>query len=75
MLPIQAYSKRGDWFAGAVGLGIDRKGIDTVGTVRHPNGVIQRSIVIGGSVYTVSEAGMKASALSSLAEQAWVPFS
>ena len=76
MLLIQSYDKRGDWFAGAVGLGVGREtGIDPIGSVEHPNGVIQRSLVIGGSVYTVSEAGVMASTLSGLDEQAWVPFS
>jgi len=92
MLPVQAWSwedGREDWFAGAIGVIVDRDGIEDVGTVTHieqKNGIaegepwydgqaqIRRSIVIGELVYTMSERGLKASNLDDLSDVAWVPF-
>ncbi len=36
---------------------------------------IRRTVVIGQTLFTVSEAGVKANALDGLAETAWIPFS
>jgi uncharacterized secreted protein with C-terminal beta-propeller domain len=41
-----------------------------------PSGAaITRSIVVGDALYTLSDAGLKTSALSDLAERSWLPFS
>jgi uncharacterized secreted protein with C-terminal beta-propeller domain len=76
-------------FSGAIGYRIDRGGIKQVGTVVHlgdgaqpqPEGIsypwgaqIRRSVVVGDTLYTVSEQGLKASSLSSLTDRAWVTF-
>jgi hypothetical protein len=64
---------------GAVGFHIDRHGISEVGRISHPplNGntpPITRSIVISGRLYTLSDEGILASALRSLAPLAFVAF-
>ncbi|MHB8693091.1 MAG: beta-propeller domain-containing protein, partial [Solirubrobacteraceae bacterium] len=66
-------------FTGAIGFHIDRSGIQQVGQISHPstNGYpppITRSIVIGGVLYTVSDAGILASSLDALSPQTFVPF-
>jgi hypothetical protein len=35
---------------------------------------IRRSLVLGGVLYTVSDAGVKATSLETLADTAWVSF-
>jgi hypothetical protein len=37
-------------------------------------GQIQRSLIIGDTLWTLSQAGLKANDLSTLAPEAWVPF-
>ncbi len=92
MLPIQAWTwedGREDWFAGAIGIIADRKGIADVGTVTHVEpklggdieeywydweAQIHRSLVVGDLVYTMSDKGLKASTLDDLIEVAWVSF-
>jgi uncharacterized secreted protein with C-terminal beta-propeller domain len=78
MLPLQAAD-----FAGAVGFRVGRAGIDEVGRVEHGPAVVdkryagipvQRSLVVGGSLYTVSDAGMQASALRTFADEGWAAF-
>jgi uncharacterized secreted protein with C-terminal beta-propeller domain len=78
MLPLQAES-----FAGAVGFRVGRAGIDEVGRVEHGPAVadkryawlpVQRSLVVGGSLYTVSDAGVQATALRTFADEGWAGF-
>jgi hypothetical protein len=59
---------------GAVGLRAGAGGLSEVGRVTHPAGQIRRSVVVGDTLYTISEAGVLASELATLAERAWVPF-
>jgi len=69
VLPLQ--ETRAAPFAGAVGLRIGRTGISELGRVSHPKGAasaIRRSVVVGDTLYTVSEEGVGASSLSTLAE-------
>jgi hypothetical protein len=75
-----------NYTAVAVGLLVGRGGILQVGSVEHestPSGdpefplyatPIRRSVVAGNALYTVSELGLKASDLLTLADQAWVSF-
>lgn len=77
VVPVIGYE--GTPFAGAVGLRVGRSGIEEVGRITHPGverGVapIRRSLVVGDRLFTVSEAGVKASGLASLADVAWLPF-
>jgi hypothetical protein len=65
--------------AGAVGLSVGRSGITELGFVRHPAGggwspPVRRAVVVGDTLYTLSELGVKASALATLADRAWLPF-
>lgn len=84
VLPVQAYD--GSPFVGAVGFTVGRTGIDEAGRVTHadetsPGGVsrlggipIRRSLVVGSTLYTVSDLGVKASGLASFADQGWAAF-
>ena len=62
----------------AVGYRVGRaQGIDLVGRITHPTGTgaaITRSTVVGGSVFTVSDAGVASNRLPTLAAQGWAPF-
>ena len=61
-------------FQGAVGLRVTARGIADAGSVSHGAGVIRRTLVVDGTLYTVSEAGIKASTLATLAERGWAAF-
>ena len=87
MVPLQQWSwdgKSESAFFGAVGLTVDEDGeLHEVRRIAHPGGdnddwdwraQIQRSIVIGDSVYTVSAKGIMKSDLDSLREEAWLRF-
>lgn len=80
VLPVNAYhfderTGQEEWFSGAVGAEVDREhGINSIGTLQHPRGSqIRRSLVIGDTLYTVSDRGVKASALDTFAERGWLP--
>lgn len=65
--------------AGALVLRVTDSGITTVGFISQPrSGVnrqaIERSLVIGQTLWTVSAAGVLASDLGTLQAQAWLPF-
>lgn len=66
----------------AVVLHVDGHGFSELGTVTHPviaddlaGTQIRRSLIIGGTLWTLSDAGLKANDSLSLAPLAWVPFS
>ncbi|MDX6646013.1 MAG: hypothetical protein QOK40_1740 [Miltoncostaeaceae bacterium] len=70
-------------FLGAVGVRVSREALTEVARITHPAPTapdwygqpsLRRSLVIGGSLLTLSDAGVKASALDTLADRAWVPF-
>jgi uncharacterized secreted protein with C-terminal beta-propeller domain len=60
----------------AVGFHVGRRsGIDKIGQVEHPrNAAIRRSLVVGETVLTVSDAGVKSNSLATLADQGWAAF-
>ena len=60
----------------AVGYRVGRAhGIDAVGRIAHPTeAAIRRSVVVGDSVFTVSDAGVAASSLATLAPEGWAAF-
>ncbi len=63
----------------ALGLRVNRDGIQEMGRITQPGDPnygpgIRRSVVVGDSLLTLSETGIKASALGDLTERAWVPF-
>ena len=84
VLPVQAYADKP--FVGAVGFRVGRGGITEAGRVTHTGepgtGVgirsggmpIRRSLIVGNSLYTVSEWGVKATDISSFAHRGWVAF-
>jgi hypothetical protein len=79
VLPVSIYDGRADPFSGAIGFRVAPTRIDEVGRIEHDDAGsyspgIRRSLVVGGRLFTLSELGIKSSALSSLADEAWVPF-
>lgn len=87
VIPVQQWrwdGKNESGFFGAIGLNVDDDGdLREVSRVVHPGGdddgwdwqaQIQRSIVIGDSIYTVSAKGMMKSDLGSLQEIDWLEF-
>ncbi|HEU0303249.1 MAG TPA: beta-propeller domain-containing protein [Gaiellaceae bacterium] len=62
-------------FSGAVVAKVGRSAIDVVGTVSHVGSdPVRRSLVIGTTLYTLSEDGLKGSSLTTLAPRSWVRF-
>jgi hypothetical protein len=66
-------------FIGAVGFHVDHSGLSEVGRISHDpiNGAspqIDRAVVIDGRLFTISSEGIMASALSTLAREAFVRF-
>jgi hypothetical protein len=66
----------------AVVLHVDDHGFTELGTITHPVTVnypagvqIRRSLIIGSALWTLSDAGLKASDSTTLTPLAWVPFS
>jgi hypothetical protein len=79
VLPVSEYDGRGDPFLGAIGFTVGRARITELGRITHQSSgsypaQLRRSVVVGERLFTISESGAKASALSSLADKAWVPF-
>lgn len=84
VLPVQAYADKP--FVGAIGFRVGRGAIDEVGRVTHtgeadaPPGTrvggipIRRSLVVGSTLYTVSDSGVKATGLAGFADMGWVGF-
>jgi hypothetical protein len=81
VLPVSTYEGRGEPFLGAIGFHVTRSRIGELGRIVHAPGgndpypaEVRRSLVVGKRLFTVSELGTKASTLSTLADEAWVPF-
>lgn len=77
-LPLALYGDAGSTFAGAVGLQVGDK-LAEVGRIQHDavNGylpAIHREIVVGGRVYTISDAGVMGSDLDSFGRLSFVAF-
>ena len=74
VVPISAYRPE-DQFNGAVGFRVDRdKGISELGRAEHDGGIISRSLVAHGRLLTVSDQGVLASTLDTLAPVSFAPF-
>jgi hypothetical protein len=68
-----------DWYpqAGDLVLRLSGGSLTRVGLLQSPTpaqGMIQRSLVISGTLWTVSPGGLMASDLATLHQQAWLPF-
>jgi hypothetical protein len=82
VIPFQSYDDLARPFprSGALGLEIGRGGIDEVGRVEHPVGrggwsaPIERALVVGDRLLTVSAEGIRASDLATLAPGAWLGY-
>jgi hypothetical protein len=78
VLPVDIYGDGSSPFLGAIGFRIGPAAIDEVGRVSHDSAdypvSVRRAVVIGDRLFTVSDLGVKASALSTFADEAWVPF-
>jgi hypothetical protein len=83
VLPVQIYgdgqASRGPDFTGAIGFRIGRTaGIDEAGRVVHDRSgtavPVSRSLVVGSRLFTLSDGGVLASDLSTLAPGTWVAF-
>jgi uncharacterized secreted protein with C-terminal beta-propeller domain len=73
VLPLTVYGD--DIFDGAAGFTVRRDaGIDETGRASHQDASILRSFVVKGRLFTLSDAGIEANTLDTLAEEAWVPF-
>jgi uncharacterized secreted protein with C-terminal beta-propeller domain len=76
-LPVQSYGATQAYsFAGAVGLHVARDtGVTPIARVGHPgSATVRRSLVVGGALYTVSDAGILASDLGTLAPRGFAAF-
>ena len=76
-LPVQSYgATQASSFAGAVGLNVAREtGVTPIARVQHPgSAIVRRSLVAAGALYTVSEAGILASDLGTLATRGYAAF-
>jgi uncharacterized secreted protein with C-terminal beta-propeller domain len=82
VLPVQVFDDRASaapGFTGALALRVDQAGITEVGRVAHDpvDGYpppVTRSLVIGPSLWTLSDGGVLASALDGLGRVGWLPF-
>ena len=76
VLPV-AYATDQDYFTGALGFSVERSsGIGEVGGATHKAGdyiaPIQRSFVVGGRLFTLSDLGLEENDLADLSEKAWL---
>ncbi|MDP9862981.1 MULTISPECIES: beta-propeller domain-containing protein [Streptosporangium] len=87
VLPLNTWNGTEQTNGAALVLKIDDSAVTKVGTIVHPRPKaagdarvaayepgIRRSIVIGDSLWTVSDLGLKVNDLNGLADQAWIPF-
>jgi uncharacterized secreted protein with C-terminal beta-propeller domain len=59
----------------AVAFRVARKGIDKLARVTNPGTTpVRRSVVVGDRLFTISDQGVEASSLDTLAPVAWLPF-
>jgi uncharacterized secreted protein with C-terminal beta-propeller domain len=75
VVPVATYGDRP--FVGAIGFRVGRaNGIDEVGRIAHgaTAAAVRRSTVVGDTLYTVSDVGVRASDVGSLANQGWAGF-
>jgi hypothetical protein len=68
VLPVQI----GDTFDGALGVAVSPTGLTQAGRITQSQ--VQRAVVVGDRLFTVSDGGVMASSLATLARQAFVAF-
>ncbi|GGS81192.1 hypothetical protein GCM10010156_44990 [Planobispora rosea] len=87
VLPLSTWTGTEQTNGAALVLKIDDSAVAKTGTIVHPapkpvndtriapyDPGIRRSIVIGDSLWTVSDLGLKVNSMADLSEQAWIPF-
>jgi uncharacterized secreted protein with C-terminal beta-propeller domain len=86
VIPLQKYywwTSEQRPFTGVVGLAVGREGVREVGRVRHPEEAsvqarmgshIERSVVVGSTLFTVSQLGILAADLHTLVPGTWTPY-
>ncbi|MEA2421221.1 MAG: hypothetical protein QOF55_320, partial [Thermoleophilaceae bacterium] len=80
VLPVSIFDPAANsQFSGAIGFRVGRSKIDEVGRIQHDSSQqyapgIRRAVVVGDRLFTISDLGARASALSSLADEAFVAF-
>ncbi len=65
--------------SGTLALRVSGSSLDEVGSVRHPSATygpaqIRRSLMVDGTLWTVSDAGLRATDPTSMRDQAWIPY-
>ncbi|MGI8592992.1 MAG: beta-propeller domain-containing protein [Solirubrobacteraceae bacterium] len=82
VLPVQLFEEReaNSLFSGAIGFRVRREGISEVGRISHPaaqgdsGSPVERTLVMGDRLFTLSALGLKSSDLATLSDQAFVRF-
>jgi hypothetical protein len=82
VVPLYSYTQDKGPVQQVVALNVKEGSITKLGAVSHPAAdrnialpsQIVRSVVVGDTLWTISSAGLKASNLSTLADQAWLPY-
>jgi uncharacterized secreted protein with C-terminal beta-propeller domain len=73
VLPIQ--QARSDvWWSGALAFQVGREGVWLQGEIAQPGGYIQRTLVVGDALFSVSDLGIQANDLETLDQLAWLGF-
>jgi hypothetical protein len=75
VVPVQISSAANQQFAGAVVLRIGKTSVKELGRISHPDAAVRRALVVGDRLYTVSDKGVEASNIDTLAGVEWIPFS
>ncbi|MEU8107613.1 beta-propeller domain-containing protein [Nonomuraea muscovyensis] len=82
VVPLHSFGE-GRYESGALALKIDESAVTKLGMITHPETRqgdtsyrpgIQRTMVIGDGLWTLSDVGVQVNDATSLAEQAWIPF-
>jgi uncharacterized secreted protein with C-terminal beta-propeller domain len=61
--------------SGALALRVTANGLEPISTIRPPtNDAVRRSLVVGNVLWTLSDAGLQASDLSTMDRLSWLPF-
>jgi uncharacterized secreted protein with C-terminal beta-propeller domain len=79
VVPLEHWGDGSEAFVGAVGLSVDSTGgIAEVGRTSHRYdqwpASVRRSLIVGGRLVTISDAGIQQNSLSNLAEEDWLAF-
>jgi Beta propeller domain len=72
VVPLTVFGE--EFFHGVAGFRVRRAaGIEEAGRVSHGGAPVVRSFVAAGRLFTLSDAGLEANSLDTLAEEAWLP--